>query len=109
MVLRIHADEFITRVPSERHREALEWFLSHSGSVMPWAEIQLEDTRLRSTPKGIYKPKEAGYALSVRQTQRSMYSDVGPFHRSDGTWIYKYHEETPSKASIQGFGSRTLY
>ncbi len=97
---------FIGRVPDPQHRAALEWFAAMRGRMVEWASISLPGVRLRSTPKGIYKPKGADYALSVRVLIRSPYTDVGPVYRPSGTWVYKYHEEAEDQPHA---GMRSLY
>lgn len=49
--------------------------------------------RLVSLAKGIYKPANLQYALSVRQTLSSPYHDLPPQYRPDGTWTYPYFQE----------------
>lgn len=86
----------------------LRWFCANAGKVVPWTK-QLEDgTRLFSTPKGIYKPKNSEYALSVRQTLKSLYVDREPIRRPDGTWTYMYFQEEDSLGGDDRFTNRAL-
>lgn len=84
---------------SGRHRLALEWFHTRSGTDTPWPSPisgNGGETLLATQAKGIYKPEWTRYALSVRQTLESPYSDLEPIFRGDGTWIYPYFQEGTS-------------
>lgn len=71
----------------------LHWFAANMGQTVSWTPILADGTRLFSTPKGIYKPKNSVHALSVRQTLNSPYHDREPLYRADGTWSYSYFQE----------------
>ena len=75
------------------HQRALEWFLENTGATVPWTPELTDGTRLFSTPKGIYKPAGADYALSIRQTLGARYPDREITFREDGTWSFVYHQE----------------
>lgn len=76
-----------------QHRAALNWFRENAGKIVPWNPELETGVRLFSTPKGIYKPKDSEYALSVRQTLAGSYPDREPIYRPDGSWCYTYHQE----------------
>ena len=77
-----------------KSREQLTRLRANSGEV-------IESTRLARllqgfrSQKGIYKPAGSPYALWVRETLRSPYSDQvsGQVDRPDGSWLYKYSPE----------------
>lgn len=77
----------------DQHRNALRWFAKHAGTVQPWPGSLDDGTLLATKAKGIYKPAWSDYALSVRQTIGSPYSDKEPIRRADGTWQYLYFQE----------------
>lgn len=87
--------DLLARLPA-RHRAALEWFHSHTGTQQPWPnEIETPEgpTFLATRAKGIYKPAWSEYALSARQVLKSRYPEIGPEFRADGTWTYGYFQE----------------
>lgn len=49
--------------------------------------------------KGIYKPRDFEYALTVRQTLDSPYADRPVIPRPDGGWVYGYHQEGSDPAA----------
>ena len=100
-------DEIIDSCP-ENLQKGLRWFNDNSGKTLQWT-TQLDDgTRLFSTPKGIYKPVNSEYALSVRQTLKSAYPDREPIHRPDGTWTYMYYQEGDDLDGNDLFTNRAL-
>jgi hypothetical protein len=82
-------DAAIAKVEGE-HAEALRWFRDHAGQTVGWREIKDhadQGARLVTQAKGIYKPRYAGFALSVRQTLDSPYADKEVVRRDDGSWV----------------------
>jgi hypothetical protein len=80
------------------HNHALEWFLDNSGKVISWTGALDDGTFLFTKAKGIYKPKDSQYALSIRHAPKTHYQDDEPIFNLDGSWFYNYHqEEVPSK------------
>lgn len=55
--------------------------------------------RLVSAPKGIYKPEDLPYALSIKIKRHSPYPDGVPAPTVGGGWLLSYHQEgvTPDK------------
>jgi len=53
---------------------------------------------LVSRPKGIFKPADLRFALSIRLNLDSPYEDGAVFTRADGTWYFAYHQENPDPA-----------
>lgn len=87
--------DLLARLPA-RHRAALEWSHLHAGTEQSWPnEIETPEgpTFLVTRAKGIYKPAWSEYALSARQVLRSLYPEIGPEFRADGTWTYGYFQE----------------
>jgi putative restriction endonuclease len=78
---------------SPSHRAALEWFRQRQGQEVPWPEPLPDGTFLANRAKGIHKPQDLAYALSVRQTLSGPYADREPELRPDGTWAYLYFQE----------------
>jgi hypothetical protein len=78
---------------SPQHYQRLAWFEEHAGSVSPFPS-PLEDGLLLATrPKGIYKPRDLPYALSIRINIDSPYPDGQVLPRPDGSWCLSYHQE----------------
>ena len=84
--------EALKQLP-DYHQDALRWFVAHQGEQRTWDELQVDDRRLVMKFKGIYKPSWTTYALSVRETLQTDYSDHQPRFRSDATWTYLYFQE----------------
>ena len=78
---------------TERHQEALRWFVAYKDQERSWPGSLPDGTLLASKAKGIYKPGWSNYALSVRQSLGGPYLDRDPTLRSDGTWSYDYFQE----------------
>jgi putative restriction endonuclease len=53
---------------------------------------------LVSKPKGIYKPGDLPYALSIRINLGSPYSDGVPVSTPGGGWLLSYHQENADPA-----------
>lgn len=75
------------------HRVALEWFVNHQGQTTGWPIVLADGTLLANRAKGIYKPAWSEYALSVKQTINSPYSDRAPKFGDNGEWTYLYYQE----------------
>lgn len=79
------------------HRQRLEWFDEHSGDVITWPEPIQDGGRLASKAKGIYKPQDLTYALSIRLSFDGPYDDGDIDYRGDDTWSLVYSQEEPAK------------
>lgn len=75
------------------HFGLLAWFEQYAGQVLTWKQLQQAPATITISAKGIYKPKALDYALSIRQTLDSPYSDQEPVYQEDGSWRYKYAQE----------------
>jgi hypothetical protein len=83
----------------ETHRNKLRWFEQNSGREVPY-EL-LDQNRLVTKAKGIFKPKDTEYALSIRQVIGSRYNDgeVARFER--GVWKLEYAQEGDTESDLQ--------
>jgi putative restriction endonuclease len=90
----MHMDtELIARItPDHAHR--LAWFEDHQGQVSgPPEPLEPGKLRLVSTPKGIYKPADLPYSLSIKIKPGSSYADGVPVPTPGGGWLLSYHQE----------------
>ncbi len=83
---------------TDSHKNALQWFAINAEKEIPWTGALDDGTFLFTKAKGIYKPKNSKYALSIRHAPKTQYKDDEPVFNPDGSWSYNYHqEEDPSK------------
>ncbi len=86
-------------------RKGIEWFNKRKGQEISWPSPSPVSgfPHLVSSAKAIYKPNSkvnpADVAFSIRQNIKSAYNDKEPFFRSDGSWVYQYHQEGDSQDS----------
>ncbi len=91
-------DSALTARIGPDHARRLAWFEDHSGQVSPFP-APLEDGLLLATkPKGIYKPADLPYALSIRINLDGPYPDGRIDPRPDGSWSFAYHQENRDPA-----------
>lgn len=90
--------ELIARISPE-HRIRLAWFEEHQGEVSASPGPLAGGLRLVSTPKGIYKPGDLPYALSIKIKLNSPYSDGVPVATPGGGWLLSYHQENADPAA----------
>jgi hypothetical protein len=90
--------ELIARISPE-HRRRLAWFEEHQGEVTASPAPLAGGLLLVSKPKGIYKPGDLPYALSIKINLDSPYEDDAPVSTSGGGWRLKYHQENPDPAA----------
>lgn len=83
---------------SEDHREALDWFHDRAGVELSWPEPRPSGIFLVNKAKGIHKPAEFKYALSIRQSLKGPYQDHDIQIGSDGKWSYRYFQEGKNPA-----------
>ncbi len=84
--------ELIARISPE-HRRRLAWFEEHQGGVSGIPGALAHGLLLVSKPKGIYKPGDLPYALSIRINLDSPYADGVPVPTPGGGWLLSYHQE----------------
>jgi putative restriction endonuclease len=89
--------ELINRISPE-HRRRLAWFEEHQGEVSAIPGPLAGGLLLVSQPKGIYKPGDLPYALSIRINLDSPYPDGVPVETPGGGWVLNYHQENPDPA-----------
>jgi len=85
--------ELIARISPE-HRDRLAWFEEHQDKVSP-VPGRLATLPLVSPAKGIYKPADLPYALSIKVKVHSRYQDGVPVPTPGGGWVLEYHQENP--------------
>ena len=90
--------ELIARISPE-HRRRLAWFEEHQGEVSPIPGPLADGQLLVSKPKGIYKPGDLPYALSIRINLDSPYADGVPVPTPGGGWLLSYHQEGADPAA----------
>lgn len=84
--------ELIERI-SPPHRRRLVWFEEHQDDVSSIPGPLPDGLLLVSKPKGIYKPIDLSYALSIRINLDSPYADGLPVPTPGGGWLLSYHQE----------------
>ena len=89
--------ELIARISPE-HRRRLAWFEEHQGEVSAMPGPLADGLLLVSKPKGIYKPGDLPYALSIRINLDSPYADGVPVPTPSGGWLLSYHQENADPA-----------
>lgn len=75
------------------HRAALQWFKDFEGQEVEWPKPLPDGTFIVNKAKGIHKPKDIDYAVSVRQSLNSPYADHEPVIGFNGSWTYRYFQE----------------
>jgi hypothetical protein len=90
--------ELIARISPE-HRRRLAWFEEHQGEISASPGSLAGGLLLVSKPKGIYKPGDLPYALSIKINLGSRYEDGVPMPTPGGGWLLKYHQENPDPAA----------
>ena len=89
--------ELIARI-SLPHRRRLAWFEEHQGEVSAFPEPLANGLLLVSKRRGIYKPGNLAYALSIRINLDSPYADGVPVPTPGGGWLLSYHQENADPA-----------
>jgi putative restriction endonuclease len=89
--------ELLARL-SPAHQRRLAWFEEHQGEVSGIPGPLADGLLLVSKPKGIYKPGDLPYALSIRINLDSPYADGVPVPTPGGGWLLSYHQEDADPA-----------
>src|SRR5580704_2017582 len=92
-------DPELTARISPEHLRRLAWFEEHQGEVSPAPAPLDGGRRLVSAPKGIYKPADLPYALSIKIKLDSPYADGVPVPTPGGGWLLEYHQEGADPAA----------
>ena len=83
---------------SAAHQRRLAWFEEHQGEVTGFPERLADGLFLAGKAKGIYKPADLTYALSIRINLGSTYEDGAPVATPGGGWLLRYHQEGANPA-----------
>jgi hypothetical protein len=83
---------------SPAHQRRLAWFEEHEGEISGIPGPLEDGLLLVSKPKGIYKPADLPYALSIRINLDSSYPDGVPEPVPGGGWLLSYHQENADPA-----------
>jgi hypothetical protein len=76
---------------SDDHLAKLHWFADNAGKVVPYS--LLDELRLVTKAKGIFKPTGTDLTLSVRQVLGSSYKDDAVVEDDQGNWTFNYAQE----------------
>ena len=90
--------ELIARISPE-HRRRLAWFEEHQGEVSPAPGPLAGGLLLVSPSKGIYKPADLPYALSIKIKLDSPYADGVPVPTPGGGWLLTVSPGEPRSAA----------
>lgn len=86
--------DYLDQLP-EKHQECLRWFNDRKGQSVSWPGQHENGWFLTQKAKGIHKPKDSIYALSIRESPNGPYDDAVSQEYGDGSWTYAYHPERP--------------
>jgi putative restriction endonuclease len=84
--------ELVARI-SAAHARRLAWFEEHQGEMSGFPGPLADGSLLAAKAKGIYKPADLPYALSIRINLGSTYADGVPVPTPGGGWLLRYHQE----------------
>ena len=84
---------------SQSHQQRLAWFADRAGQTTFYPTPLEDGSFLVTRPKGIYKPQDLEYALSVRINLDSRYADGEVLTRTDASWFFNYHQENKDPAA----------
>jgi putative restriction endonuclease len=77
----------------DSHLRRLAWFEGHQGEISGFPAPLADGSLLAAKAKGIYKPADLPYALSIRINLGSPYADGVPVETPGGGWLLSYHQE----------------
>ena len=85
--------ETLINTLNSKHKLALEWFQKNRKQEFKgWVPNLKEDILLASKAKGIYKPKDINFALSIRLSKNGPYNDQIQ-QKDNGKISLKYFQE----------------
>ena len=85
--------ETLINTLNSKHKSALEWFQKNRKQEFKgWVPNLKEDILLASKAKGIYKPKDINFALSIRLSKNGPYNDQIQ-QKENGKISLKYFQE----------------
>ena len=111
LVTNISYEEALKQLP-EGMKNGIEWFNARKGLEIDWPHPSpvVNFPHLVTPAKAIYKPaihmNPKDVAFSIRQNLGSTYGDLEPILRSDGSWVYQYHQEG---VSPDAYVNRSLF
>ena len=77
----------------DNHKNRLDWFFENSDNIIGWPEKLDNKFLLVTKAKGIFKPQDLKYALSIRENIDSEYDDKKLMYGENNQWTYTYHQE----------------
>jgi len=78
---------------NEDHKNVLRWFNNNKNNLVEkWPHDESLNMLLATKAKGIYKPKNLKYAVSVRSGLKQNYEDILN-QKNDGSFKFKYFQE----------------
>ena len=98
-------EELIDFLPEE-HKEKLKWFWDNRGKAILWTDIQKEG--MANQAKGIFKPADWNYSLSVKNTIGINYNDGDLFTSRSGSWMIYYCPENDSRQGFNVYTNNSL-
>ena len=98
-------DELIDFLPEE-HKEKLRWFLNNKGKIIPWVDIKKNE--MATQVKGIFKPADWEYTLSVKNTQGENYNDSDLYLSNNNAWMLYYCPENDSQKGFEVYTNKSL-
>lgn len=110
LVTNISYEEALKQLPKGM-QNGIEWFNARKGLEIDWPHPSpiVNFPNLVTPAKAIYKPaihmNPKDVAFSIRQNLGSTYGDIEPILRSDGSWVYQYHQEG---VSPDAYANRSL-
>jgi hypothetical protein len=86
----------------------LDWFRAHAGFETDFPEPLITGELLATHAKGIYKPADSDFALSIRIQIDSKYDDGIFVPILNNGWAFAYHQETDKRLGNNLFTNRAL-
>lgn len=84
--------DFLINNLDKEHKQKLIWFFNNKGKKIEGWLPTINGQNLASKAKGIYKPKDNQYALSVRSSLSSHYEDK-LMRNDNGKFLFHYFQE----------------
>ncbi len=84
--------QVLTKKLTDDHKKRLDWFMENKNKEIKGWPKPLDNQLLLCKPKGIYKPREIEYALSIRTSINGPYDDKLIEH-IDGKFEFSYFQE----------------
>jgi hypothetical protein len=87
-------------------KRKLLWFWENRKKAILWTDIQKEG--MANQAKGIFKPADWNYSLSVKNTIGINYNDGDLFTSRDGSWMVYYCPEDDSRQGFNVYTNKSL-